>query len=142
MSEKQRRDKDKERLRELYSAIEPARNDDIAREAVAIAHRWLIKAENQSKQINNLEKRYKRYAEKIRNENQELVVDGYPDGFADGYKTERMERNRTDGEWIKQNPNVDTEECSVCGFNILSEELETPFCPWCGAEMKVGVIKI
>ena len=40
------------------------------------------------------------------------------------------------GKWIKQNPLVDTEECSECGYNILSEEFETPFCPWCGADMK------
>ena len=40
------------------------------------------------------------------------------------------------GEWVKQSPLVDTEECSVCGYNIISEELETPFCPWCGSEMR------
>ena len=38
--------------------------------------------------------------------------------------------------WIKQNPLVDTEECSNCGYNILSEEMETPYCPWCGYAMK------
>ena len=43
---------------------------------------------------------------------------------------------RRAGKWIKQNPLVDTEECSLCKYNILSEELETPFCPWCGAEME------
>ena len=42
------------------------------------------------------------------------------------------------GHWIKQNPMVDTEECSECGFNIPSEEFETPFCPWCGVEMIWG----
>ena len=40
------------------------------------------------------------------------------------------------GKWIKQNPMVDTEECSECGYNILSPELETPYCPWCGAKME------
>lgn len=40
------------------------------------------------------------------------------------------------GEWIKQNPTVDTEECSECGYNIIDEEFETLFCPWCGAEMR------
>lgn len=39
------------------------------------------------------------------------------------------------GKWIKQNPMVDTEECSVCGYNILGEEFETPFCPICGARL-------
>ena len=43
---------------------------------------------------------------------------------------------REHGQWIKQNPMVDTEECSVCGYNIVSEEMETPFCPWCGADMR------
>lgn len=42
---------------------------------------------------------------------------------------------RKNGKWIKQNPFVDTEECSLCKYNIYSEEYETPFCPWCGAEM-------
>jgi len=42
------------------------------------------------------------------------------------------------GRWIKQNPMVDTEECSECGYNILDEEFETPFCPWCGARMMKG----
>lgn len=42
------------------------------------------------------------------------------------------------GKWIKQNPFVDTEECSLCKYSIYSEELETPFCPWCGAEMNKG----
>ena len=41
------------------------------------------------------------------------------------------------GRWVKQNPLVDTEECSNCGYNIVSTELETPFCPWCGAAMKM-----
>ena len=41
------------------------------------------------------------------------------------------------GRWVKQNPLVDTEECSHCGYNIVSTELETPFCPWCGAAMKM-----
>lgn len=40
------------------------------------------------------------------------------------------------GKWVKQNPMVDTEECSECGYNIQGEELETPFCPWCGAGMR------
>lgn len=46
------------------------------------------------------------------------------------------------GKWVKQNPFVDTEECSLCKYNIYSEELETPFCPWCGAEMETNDAKI
>lgn len=45
---------------------------------------------------------------------------------------------RKKGRWIKQNPMVDTEECSECGYNILGEEFETPFCPWCGSRMVEG----
>lgn len=45
---------------------------------------------------------------------------------------------RMKGKWIAQNPLVDTEECSVCGYNIQSAEMETPFCPWCGASMSEG----
>lgn len=40
------------------------------------------------------------------------------------------------GRWIGVAPEVDTEQCSLCGYNILSEELETPFCPWCGVDMR------
>lgn len=46
----------------------------------------------------------------------------------------QLERKK--GRWIKQHPMVDTEECSGCGYNILGEEFETPFCPWCGARMR------
>lgn len=46
-----------------------------------------------------------------------------------------IELEQKKGRWIKQNPMVDTEECSECGYNILGEEFETPFCPWCGAKM-------
>lgn len=49
------------------------------------------------------------------------------------------EPERKKGEWIKQNPMVDTEECSECGYNILDEEFETPFCPYCGADMRGGI---
>ena len=49
-----------------------------------------------------------------------------------------IESERRKGKWVKQNPMVDTEECSECGYNIQSEELETPFCPWCGANNMRG----
>ena len=37
--------------------------------------------------------------------------------------------------WQGVSPFVETEECSNCRYNIQSEELETPYCPWCGAKM-------
>ena len=41
------------------------------------------------------------------------------------------------GEWISVNPMVDSVQCSVCGGQLFSAELETPYCPYCGAEMEV-----
>lgn len=41
------------------------------------------------------------------------------------------------GRWIGQTPFVDTEECSCCGYNIVSNEMETPYCPNCGADMRI-----
>ena len=41
-----------------------------------------------------------------------------------------------EGEWIRSSPFTDTMECSLCGYNIYSEEIETPHCPWCGARLK------
>lgn len=58
----------------------------------------------------------------------------YMQGWADRERTAQLERKK--GRWIRQNPLVDTEECSECGYNIISKELETPFCPWCRADMK------
>lgn len=40
------------------------------------------------------------------------------------------------GRWIPQSPSVDTLECSNCGYNIISKEMVTPYCPWCGAKME------
>ena len=37
--------------------------------------------------------------------------------------------------WQGVSPFVDTEECSECRYCIQDEELETPYCPWCGAKM-------
>ena len=39
------------------------------------------------------------------------------------------------GHWQRSNPLTDTEECSVCGYNIPTDEFETPYCPLCGAKM-------
>lgn len=41
-----------------------------------------------------------------------------------------------EGEWIGVAPDIDTVQCSVCGYNLYSEEFETPYCPWCGARMR------
>lgn len=38
--------------------------------------------------------------------------------------------------WVKSSPLTDTEKCSLCNYNIQSEELETPYCPICGARME------
>ena len=39
------------------------------------------------------------------------------------------------GHWQGVSPLVDSLECSECRYEILSEELKTPYCPWCGAKM-------
>lgn len=38
--------------------------------------------------------------------------------------------------WQLSSPFTDTEECSNCHGEILGEELETEFCPYCGAKME------
>lgn len=55
MSSKSAREKDYEELEKLMHQIEPAKNEEIARQAVNIAHRWLMKADNQAKQLNALQ---------------------------------------------------------------------------------------
>ena len=41
------------------------------------------------------------------------------------------------GEWVGVSPMVDTVQCSICGGQLFSAELETPYCPYCGAKMEV-----
>ena len=41
------------------------------------------------------------------------------------------------GEWIGVSPMVDSVQCSVCGGQLFSAELKTPYCPYCGAKMEV-----
>lgn len=67
---------------------------------------------------------------------QKGYINGYAAGFENGYAAAKrvFSKGRT-AHWVKQNPMVDTEECSSCGYNIPSEELESPFCPDCGAYM-------
>ena len=52
-----------------------------------------------------------------------------------GCKCEKLEPKR--GEWVGVSPMVDTVQCSVCGGQLFSAELETPYCPYCGAKMEV-----
>lgn len=53
-----------------------------------------------------------------------------------GYPTADVREN-VRGEWIYQNPLfVDTIMCSVCGYNLPSDEFKTNFCPNCGADMR------
>lgn len=59
MSEAEKRRKDCEELYELLRAIEPAKNEDIARRAIELADYYLIKADNQAKHIQDLEARYR-----------------------------------------------------------------------------------
>ena len=57
MSEAEKRRKDRAELEELLKAVEPARNEAIARRAIEIACYWLNKADNQAKHIIDLEER-------------------------------------------------------------------------------------
>lgn len=41
------------------------------------------------------------------------------------------------GKWVGVSPTVDTVQCSVCGGQLFSAELETLYCPYCGAKMEV-----
>lgn len=50
-------------------------------------------------------------------------------------EVERLEPKR--GEWVGVNPMVDSVQCSICGGQLFSAELETPYCPYCGARMEV-----
>ena len=45
-------------------------------------------------------------------------------------------KKRKKGKWIGVSPLVDTEQCSLCGYQILNNQLRTPFCPWCGADVR------
>ena len=68
--------------------------------------------------------------------------DGHDHGYAAGYVdalnmvAQRVELPKL-GKWVGVSPMVDTVQCSVCGGQLFSEELETPYCPYCGARMEV-----
>ena len=65
-------------------------------------------------------------------------------GLANGWLNNKRDDNcplkpyeERKGIWIKVNPFlVDTFECSECGWQVCTEELLTPYCPWCGAKME------
>lgn len=41
-----------------------------------------------------------------------------------------------EAEWKGVSPFVDSVECTHCRYELQSEEMQTPRCPWCGAHMK------
>lgn len=124
MSEAEKRRKDRQELEELMKAIEPAKNEDIARRAISIADYWLIKAENQAKHIQDLEAR--------------------------NSKQPTIEPERKRGRWLEKkvvhaiNDGCITEwqscKCSECGRYDTRPYMyyfdEPNFCSYCGAEMQ------
>ena len=116
MSEAEKRRKDRQELNGLLHAIEPAKNEDIARRAISIADYYLIKAENQAKHIQDLEAR--------------------------NSKQSTIEPERKTGRWIKLDihAHLADHKCTAC-----SQECYVPtcmgepmynFCPNCGADMR------
>ena len=57
-------------------------------------------------------------------------------GIIDGLNKSLRKEDDESGEWVKVNQLVDSVECSVCKYQLQSEELITPYCPWCGTKMK------
>ena len=60
MSEAQKREQARQEITELWQAIEPSKNEEIARRALELADHYLVKAENQAKHIQCLEQRNQR----------------------------------------------------------------------------------
>ena len=54
MSKKEVRERDRQELEELWDAVTPAKNEEIARRAISMALKYLNKADNQAKQIQDL----------------------------------------------------------------------------------------
>lgn len=77
--------------------------------------------------------------EALLKENKELIEDHPEMVEADGHWEWRKPNGEVllpkRGEWIGVSPMVDTVQCSVCGGQLFSAELETPYCPYCGAKM-------
>ena len=65
-----------------------------------------------------------------------LPVDAYEQGYADGWKERFGEPDgRPKGAWLakEETPASVSYYCSVCKTEGIPV---TPFCPWCGADMK------
>lgn len=58
----------------------------------------------------------------------------YEHGYADGLAEAEAQLPKL-GKWVGVSPMVDTVQCSICGGQLFSSELETPYCPYCGADM-------
>ena len=112
MSDAEKRMKDRKELDELFKAIEPAKNENIARRAIALAEYYIVKAENQAKHIRDLEARNAR-SERKRGRFVGTEFDGYADGNPVFY------------EW----------ECSECRCVFEEDEPTYNYCPNCGAYM-------
>jgi hypothetical protein len=104
-------------------------------EALRLCARWnmaddaLANAEQAADAIEALQADMKTYGKTAFDE-------GYAMGFAAGEdRAEKQLPKR--GKWVGVSPMVDTVQCSVCGGQLFSAELETPYCPYCGARMEV-----
>lgn len=79
--------------------------------------------------------------EALLKENKELIEDHPEMVEADGHWEWRKPNGEVllpkRGKWVGVSPMVDTVQCSVCGGQLFSAELETPYCPYCGAKMEV-----
>lgn len=107
MSDAEKRMKDRKELDELFKAIEPAKNENIARRAIALAEYYIVKAENQAKHIRDLEARNAR--------------------------SERKRGCWVDEEIIR---GIAERHCSECGqLMTTAANVRMNFCPNCGAQM-------
>ena len=113
MSETEKRRKDRQELEELYKGIEPAKNEHIARRAIAIAEYYLTKVENQAKHIRDLE---------ARNSKQPTIIP------------------RKKGKWIHVDRKKAYDRyCSECHEKCWYIGIgDYAFCPYCGADMTEG----
>lgn len=75
------------------------------------------------------------YGDKWMTSAKDVPTAAYKHGYADG-RDEAEAQLPKRGKWIGVNPMVDTVQCSICGGQLFSAELETPYCPYCGAKMR------
>ena len=114
MGEKKKRQNDAAELDALYRQIEHAKNEDIAIKAIEIARYWLNKADRQTVQIQNLERR--------NNGGKEL-----PSAQPEPKKGKWISLDDSRGKY-----NDYGYKCSECGEH---SEYEENYCPNCGARM-------